>query len=128
MRDKSNRSALPHAQATGRRVNLKIVLSGNGADLSLRFLTDQRAVVQGPGNGGFRNPSQPGNISDRANSSIAHVLIYATDCIINRQKHLVKRQDPYATIYLFRSLSDEEKEQKWPNLSLRLNGLSALAN
>src|SRR5215213_6006056 len=40
MRDKCDRATLLHAQATSRRVDLKIMLPGNGTDLGLRLLTN----------------------------------------------------------------------------------------
>src|SRR5215213_842436 len=40
MRDKCDRATLLHAQATGWRVDLKIMLPGNGTDAGLRLLTD----------------------------------------------------------------------------------------
>jgi len=90
MSDECNRSAFHHAQTTGRRVDLEVVLTGNRTDLCFGLLPDQWAVVQCPRNGGFGNPSQSGDISDGADSFRAHILIYATDCILRRQKALVK--------------------------------------
>jgi hypothetical protein len=92
MGHEGNGSALPHTQAASWSINLKVVLLGQRPDAGFRFLSNQRAIIQGSRDRGFGNASQFGNISDGTDRFIAHdILIYATDCIIRAYLGLVKR-------------------------------------
>ena len=91
MGDKGNRSALFHAQAAGRGIDLEVVLPGQSPDADLRLFPNERTVVQRPRDGRFGDSCQPGDISDRADGFAAHnTMIYATDCIINEATMPVK--------------------------------------
>ena len=90
---KSDRAALLHAQLACRHIDLEIVLFGDGADLCLGLFSDQRAVIQRPGNCGFGNPSQAGDISDGFDRVFWHemTLSIATGCIVKPAIYFVKR-------------------------------------
>ena len=91
MGHKGNGPALLHAQAACRSIDLEIVLPGQGTDLYLCFLTDQRTVVQCPRDRGLGNSSQPGDISYGSYRLDAHVACFMQPIALYGRKIALSR-------------------------------------